>query len=714
MLVVVLRPETRRFAFRQASRMKKIQRSLRLSISALLLLSNPNLISRLIAQTPPQPPPTLEQQENQSYPHPQVPTAQLNQPSTAHLVTYRDMDLLRRSGFANADQATVIVRVFDKAGTILSNLQPSDFELVVNGTPRTFRLHAPGADTTSVPPVVLLVFPPNDPIVHYNAAKQAIKYFSELPGEQLPWKVGIFDSNAKLIPFTGSQSQLLATLNQLQHTIEPFQFTTAIGMSANARWDGSWLSKAEEAIGFMQHYDGPKVVLAMNPSAISLYGGNDFDLAHNGPESLRAAAEHVGAHIYVDNVIGPEVDVPGGEAAENQGAFAPRLGSSPSQHMQVDPVEIARLNYYAYLNSQMMQTAAATQGGFANSLKALAAQIHHNLDKNFQLDFQLTPQDQDRGIPDVEIKLAHHELRLALLDVIPLNHDPGSIGPEKLAALLKEAGSQHLSSPDFRIAQHVDYFPTRDGLEPILPMSAAVEWTGPGHPPEHLYIAELVEDENLATPVLQRELQIDWKGQIVTWERDGHLTPGHYAWRVGIYDGTGKILSAAEEKIEIAFPHSEPINASSLIIGKTCETNPPSTGLQHRSPENAARRTTLNSIIDPMRAANCRIVLDATRRFAPSDTLHAFVRIYPGKKLDRHPPESWTATFVLRFNSGAIEFQKEIHFAVDSGSGYLASMELPLNAPSISPGAHTLNVLIQGPGIHSDLKKSQQLFIESR
>ena len=702
--------------------MKKIQRSLKLSISALLLFSNPNLISRLIAQTQPQPTPpqpTLEQQENQSYPHPQVPTAQLNQPSTAHLVTYRDMDLLRRSGFANADQATVIVRVFDKAGTILSNLQPSDFELIVNGTPRTFRFHAPGADTTSVPPVVLLVFPPNDPIVHYNAAKQAIKYFSELPGEQLPWKVGIFDSNAKLAPFTDSQSQLLATLNQLQHTIEPFQFTTAIGMSAIARWDGSWLSKAEEAIGFMQHYDGPKVVLAMNPSAISIYGGNDFDLAHNGPESLRAAAEHIGAHIYVDNVIGPEVDVPGGEAAENQpaqinqGAFAPRMGSSPSQHMQIDPAEIARLNYYAYLNSQMMQTAAATQGGFANSLKALAAQIHHNLDKNFQLDFQLTPQDQDRGIPDVEIKLAHHELRLAILDVIPLNHDLGSIGPEKLAALLKEAGSQHLSSPDFRIAQHVDYFPIRDGLEPILPMSAAVEWTGPGHPPEHLYIAELVEDENLATPVLQRELQIDWKGQIVTWERDGHLTPGHYAWHVGIYDGTGKMLLAAEEKIEIAFPHSEPINASSLIIGKSCETNPPSTGLQHRSPENTARRTTLNSIIDPMRATNCRIVLDATRRFAPSDTLHAFVRIYPGKKLDRHPPESWTATFMLHTNSGAIEIQKEIPFAVDSGSGYLASMELPLNAPSISPGAHTLDVLIRGSGIHDDLKKSQQFLIEA-
>lgn len=628
--------------------------------------------------------------------------------------------MLRRDGFAAAEEATVVVRVIDKAGITPANLQSADFMLIVNGKPRDARLHAPGVGSTAVPPVVLLVFPPNDPTVHHIGVTQAAKYFSQQPAELLPWKVGIFDSNGKLTPFTDGRSQLLANLDVVEHTTEPFQYSTDAGVWADFRWNGSWLSKAEEAISVMQRYEGAKVILAMNPLAESIYGLNDQILAHDGPESLTEAAKHIGGHIYIANVGGPEVLVPGGEAAQdhpaqiNQGAGPPLMGTAPSYHMQIDPNQTAALNYFAYRNSQMMQTAATTLGGFANSLNDLAGQIHHNLDGNYSLDFDMTPEDRDRGVPSVEVRLTRHDLRVALLDVVPIGvagDADRAAASKKLAEMVTKAAKEHVSSPDFRITQHVDYFPLHEGLEPVLPMSCVVEWIGPEQAPAKLSIVESVEDVNLSTMVLQRELQARWDGRSLSWERDGQLRPGRYIWRIALHDGKGKILSTAEENVDVSFPHPAPVAVSSLILGKACEEGELKSGLRHRPPANSSGDEEVHPLTDPMHAADCRLKPESAGRFASTDTLHAFVRIYPEDKLDKHKPESWTATFVLRSQSGSVEVTKEMPFAVDSGSGYLASIEMPLSASGISPGPHTLDVQMRGPGIHKDLRESRQISI---
>ena len=115
--------------------------------------------------------------------------------------------------------------------------------------------------------------------------------------------------------------------------------------------------------------------------------------------------------------------------------------------------------------------------------------------------------------------------------------------------------------------------------------------------------------------------------------------------------------------------------------------------------------------IDPMRAGDCRIKPDTLGSFEASETVHAFVRIYPPEKIDRGKPESWTAKFVLRSKSGSVEKETQIPFTLDSGSGYLASIQMPLNSPNILPGPHTLDVEMRGPGIHKDLKQSRNLSI---
>ncbi len=633
---------------------------------------------------------------------------------------YRDLDLLRRDGFAGAKEASVSVRVFDRHGATPANLQSSDFTLIVNGTPRVARLHAPGHSTTSVAPLVLLVFPPNQPTVHSIGVKKAMQYFSRQPAELLPWKVGILDSNGKLTPFTDGRSQLLAYLDMVAHTSEPFQFTSDGG---SPDWNGSWMSKAEDAISTMQRFDGPKVILAMNPLAVPTYSFNERRLANDGPESLIGVAQHVGAHIYIANVGGPEPIIPGGSAAEHQAAQIVsaggtlQLGSDPAANMHLDPRQAAALNYYAYRSSAMMQTAGATLGGFANSLKDLAAQIHRDLDWNYSLDFDLTPEDTDRGYPSVEVKLARHDLRVAILDVVPLGSSDAHremVSKDLMDALIR-ATRQPISSHDYRIAQRADYFPLHTGLEPLVPMTGNIEWTGSGPAPPRISMVESIEDLTLSTVLLERDVQADWNGRSFSWERDGQLRPGHYLWRVAVHDGQGKVFASSQEKVNVGFPRDASLAISSLVLGKVCHPEGKAeTGLLRRPATGAGEQDQTQLGIDPLRMGGCRLKPEPTDSFAATDTLHALVRIYPAEKLEesnKQGPGSWTASFALRPRSGSVAMEKQIPFSLDSGSGYLASIELPLASPHVSPGLYTLDVQIHGPGIHRDIKESRSISI---
>lgn len=644
------------------------------SIMGVILLCGLPSLLHCQAQTP------LESQANQSLqPAPANPAS----PVTVvpdHSPIYQDIDLLRRDGFAGAREATVSLRVMDPRGSTPANLRGQDFALFVNGTPRPARLHPPASKTSAISPIVLMVFPPNQPVLHSIGAARAKQYFRQQPNEVLTWRVGIYDANGKLFPFTNGRSQLLANLDQVEHAPSPFVYM----------WDTSWITKARELIATMQSYDGPKVILAMNPLAEAAYGSTD----QFQPAQLNAWA-------------------------------GLRLGSVPSANMQVDPRQIAALNNFAYNTSQMMQTAANTLGGFSNSLDSLAAQIHHDLDGNYSIDFDLTPEDRDRGIPFVEVRLLPRDLKVAILDVVPvgfaLENDREIVSRDLLEAMRKATGKP-VSSPDFQIAQHVDYFPLRAGLEPLLPMTGIVEWTGAGPAPQRLSVAESVEDATLSTMVLEREIHARWDGHSLSWERDSRLRPGDYVWRVLVHDGNGKVYASNRENVKIGFPHESPVAVSSLVLGSGCrEDAQPSSGLKHRDPASSAGKSTaarntaapaVNSLIDPMRAQECRIQPKAGDQFAPADTLHAFVRIYPSEKFSRHKADDWIATFRLRSASGAVESEKELPFTVDSGSGYLAFVQMPLNALEMKPGPHTVDVEMRGPGIRGELKQSRSISIQ--
>jgi hypothetical protein len=672
----------------------------------------------------------------QQSPYPQLPTpdsSPLENPqlaarpavgSSSNTPLYRELDLLRRGGFFEAPEARVSLKIIGKDGVLPTHVEAEEYTLIVNGTPRIGRLQAPKKSPDVVSPLVLLVFPPNQPVVHSIGVREATKYFASQPTEVLPWRVGIFDSNGKLTPFTNGRSQLLLNLDFVSHSVEPFQYTGGGSMVGGRPLDGSWLVKAEDAVSLMQRFDGPKVVLAMNPLAESMYGLNDQMFAHDGPEALIDVAKHVGAHIYVANVGGPEAFVPGGGAAEHRPAQVnvpsssggPQLGTAPSMHMQFDPQLSNALANSAARTSLMMQTAESTLGGFSNSLDDLAAQIHRDLDETYSLYFDMTPADRDHGVPSVEVKFADHNIRGSIMEVSPVgmsseaNHEAVS---KVLVDKVRKATIKPVSSPDFRIMQHVDYFPLHSGLEPLLPMSALVEWTGVGRGPARLSVVESVDDVNLSTPLLERAAQVRWDGHHVSWERDGSLHPGQYLWRIAVHDGNGTVFASAEQKINVSLPRETGVEVSSLVVGKSCHEQVGSVdGLRRRTTDDHVDAQKPVSQIDPMRAVDCRIRPEASDKFASTDRLRAFVRIYPSEKIDKHKPESWTAKFTLWSKTNPVATEKEIPFRVDSGSGYVAYVEMSLDTPGMAPGQYTLDVVTRGPGIRKELKESRSISIQ--
>jgi hypothetical protein len=285
--------------------------------------------------------------------------------------------------------------------------------------------------------------------------------------------------------------------------------------------------------------------------------------------------------------------------------------------------------------------------------------------------------------------------------------------PKDLMDKIRRATEQSVSSPEFRISQHVDYFPMRYGLEPVLPMSSLIEWTGPGPGPEQLSVVESVDDLSLSSSVIERAIQVRWDGHRLAWERDGHLHPGQYLWRIAIHDGNGKVFASAAQTIAVGTPQQTLIEVSSIILGKSCEVQVGSVnGLRRRTTVDRDNDEILHSQIDPMRAVDCRIKAEASDRFAPSDRLHAFVRIYPNGKLEKRGAASWTAKFILRSKDNPIATEKETAFRVDSASGYLAYVVMSLDTSGMPPGQYTLDVVMRGPGIRKELKESRSISIQ--
>ena len=454
----------------------------------------------------------------------------------------RELDLLGKASFAQAEEATVTVRVYDRSGKLVGGLPDTAFRLMVNGTMRTATVEGHTEIGARQVPLVLLVFPPNQQEVHSLAVKQARQYFAGL-GEELKWKVALLDADGTTTSYTQKREEVLAGLDTLGHKTEPLVYSNSNGGLGPFRWSGGWLDKAEYAVAQMRPYEGPKLLLAFNRSADEKMEEGRKPLSNAGPESLVYMAISAGAHIYIADVSGPGVLVPGGDAST--GEIPEQVGPVPYDLQR--RTQFAELQHFAYRAAVMQMTARDTLGGFANSVTELAGKMERDVEVNYSLRFALTAADRDNGVPHVEVQqVGEARNRLIVVDVSPLGTEveQRAESQEKMAEMWR-ATAKPVASSEFRIAQRVDYFPVRGGMQPILPMSAEVAWLGTGPRPKTIHVAEFVQNIALDSPVLMKEVETELVGRALEWERDGKLAPGTYDWRVVVHDGKGHVLASA-------------------------------------------------------------------------------------------------------------------------------------------------------------------------
>jgi hypothetical protein len=227
-------------------------------------------------------------------------------------------------------------------------------------------------------------------------------------------------------------------------------------------------------------------------------------------------------------------------------------------------------------------------------------------------------------------------------------------------------------------------------------------------------VAESFVDEDLATPVLERDINAGWQDRTLRWSRQGELHPGRYLWLIAVHDADGKILSSSRASFTVAVPMNDRIAFSDLVTG-VCRAAPGESILKRRTETGAADgkplKPTVRMITDPLQLDGCRLTPESNEGFAKTDSLRALLRIYPAGKLEKQPPEAWTAHFTLRSNTGNIEATSDSPLSVDNGSGLTASASIPLNDPAISTGEHTLDLEIRGPGIRKVEKQSRTIFV---
>ena len=217
----------------------------------------------------------------------------------------RELNLLGTASFTRAAKAVITVRVYDRAGRGVRNLDDTAFKLTVNGTLRVAVVKRPSTGEGPSPPMVLIVFPPNQRDVHALAVREAQQYVGAL-SENLQWKMALLDADGTVTSYTQTRSVMLARLDALARKTEPW-------MSGQ-----SWLEDAQVAVSQMREYKGSKVLLVVNRSMDEKIDEGRRGLELGGPETLVDVAFIIGAPIYIANVGGPGVLVPGEETHQWQ------------------------------------------------------------------------------------------------------------------------------------------------------------------------------------------------------------------------------------------------------------------------------------------------------------------------------------------------------------------------------------------------------------
>ncbi len=609
---------------------------------------------------------------------------------------YSDQNLLPPAGPHIASTMLLPLFVSTRSGTAPREFTEKDFTLLVDGIPAKAKIERPWNEEGrsckhDCADHILLVLPPNQPLLHNMATEDAIRYFSkqEADGQgRLPWDISIFDSNAKQTAFTRDKGALLAGLEASRKTVQPLEPSADLG--------GNWLEDARNSISRMQFLPGRRIVVAFDPQLEPVYGLLEYSLMQTDPSDLVGAAERAGAQVYLANTTGP--------------AYVGPAGSGLNTALAGTPI------------SGMMQSSGLTGAGYANSLKDLFGQIIADRDKSYVLKFHIRPDNLDDSSLKVKVRILNRNLKAVVLQPLP---DPSSRSQTAVETAsagvprpLLDALDHPVASPDLRIAQHIDYFPEKNGMAAVLPFSCALVWTGDGEAPRKLIVVERVERANSGFVVLSHKLTLSWNGRFASWERDNKLSPGAYRWKIAVADGAGTLLASAVTETKVPRPAAADVQASTLVTGVNCrrsiqDKSQSMNGLRSRGPHlHASTETPTDAVKDPLLETNCLLEPNPLLFYRKDDVLRALVRIYLSGKVDKGSLDAWHPTFELLDHAGRIESEQQTRLTIDSAPGYLAAVKFRLDGEAVSRGIHSVKLELRGPGIKQPLIRLTEIMIQ--
>ncbi len=551
------------------------------------------------------------------------------------------------------------------------NLQNSDLTLLIDGKPRAFTLVRPWkmpADASGEDiPFLLVLLPPNQPIMHHLILSRLQRYFEqEITDDagRVRWQLAVVDSDGTSTNFTRDKAELLQLFARLDKKTSPMILA---GTSSAA----GWTTEEENSIAFMRFLPGRKIVLAVEPQQTSVYSTNtDSTLLHWFPADAVQDARQAGATLFVVNPAGP-------------------VNGDGLNSMQT---------------SLMWRTADASGGNFDNSLRVILKEIAGDRDANYLLRYMAEQQDDDHSSV-VQVVLRDRTLHAILgtpfsrsvLFSEPAEKPEGSAAVQRLSKASRKAVSQG----SLRLAVRADNFPNRSGRYNTVPLSAELQWLGEQAGPREVEVLESLEFSYTGFALAKRHLTVQWNGRKVSWVRVNRLMPGEYIWRVAATDREGEALASAVTRFHVQAIDPAHVTLSSLVLTRGCgaRIEAQNTGADFdRLKPRVAGQSLYGEVFE---IAGCREQTNPIAEYSVHDPLTAFVRVYLPPKVDKGRLDQWQPEFSLRNTAGAVQAWT-VSLVNDSLPGYLAQLQIP--AGSLQPGRYALHFALRGPGIHGKVE----------
>jgi hypothetical protein len=346
-------------------------------------------------------------------------------------------------------------------------------------------------------------------------------------------------------------------------------------------------------------------------------------------------------------------------------------------------------------------------GWICGSVADTLQQIRNDGMAAYNMDLHLTTKQMD-GLPHTVSATPGRQHMVLNVPTFYMAPSLSQLQELSLAsAPLREALENPPSDPDapLQLGTQMEYFPHPDGKTGTQVVSTGLYWTGTTAPPSSVEMAQQFQQTTTGFKLATVVQHMDWFTREPVWNTSADVTPGDYRLNVAAADATGKFTAGQSKDFSVApTDPDETVRISSLVIGRSCEFEPP--------PSNDSQPSQ-SQPVDYLQAGNCTIQLEPSHSFSPRDVLWTLVRITPVGKMAGRPAKDWKGDFILVDAKGSKLAKQPVHWlpAVDGSFVGTAAFQLGDPKLKLEDGEYALAVTLKGPGIEEDYSENAPFLI---